>query len=119
MKLQKNSSKEFLCPDLIEASLAAARDGSYSSAYTMAAAASVIGTKLTSVYPPVSSMLDRSVSILNTTFIPRQVTASHNAEVFVMWTSTIPKDKKNSKMEPQSLCTFGAERTTEFKERSL
>ena len=96
----ESSRIQLVCPDLIEASLAAARDGSYSSAYTMAAAASVIGTKLTSVYPPVSGMLDGSLSILNATFIPRQVTASHNAEVFVMWTSTMPKDKKFQRWNP-------------------
>jgi hypothetical protein len=71
-------------PDMKNVCIATATKGRYSSAYTIAATASAIGAKITSVYPPRNGMLDRSVSILNRTFLPRE--PSTRREYYVMWT---------------------------------
>ncbi len=47
-------------------------DGKFSSAWTIDVAASVLGTKILSIYPPVNGLLDKTVSILHRTFSPNK-----------------------------------------------
>ncbi|CAM1320383.1 Uncharacterised protein g7464 [Pycnogonum litorale] len=78
---------KLVSPDMKNACLDTAIKGQYSSAFTIAAAASAIGVSITSIYPPRNGMLDRTLFILNRTFSPREPATSHRGECFIMWTN--------------------------------
>ena len=66
----------------------AATIGGWSSAWTMMAAASVIGCPIQSVYPTRNGILDKCVGILNTTFLPAGSFKNKSEPIQIMWTST-------------------------------
>ena len=76
-------------PDLVKACQKCARDGNFSSVFTIQGLShSVIGREIVSVYPAMNGMLDSCMRILNTVITPR-VSLSRNTSrgrVYVLWT---------------------------------
>ena len=64
--------------------LDAAMDGSYSTVWSIAAAASVIGREVFSIYPPVNGLLDMYAASLTTVFQP--FTGESGVRITLMWT---------------------------------
>ena len=62
VKKHKDSGIKFVSPDYLEAVKDCSRDGVYSSAWTIDAAATVMERKIRSIYPPVNGLLDRQNS---------------------------------------------------------
>jgi hypothetical protein len=83
---RENERLLLVSPDIEEACIAAAKDKSYSSAWTILAAASVLGCPIQSVYPPRNGILDKAVGILNQTFYPLGKKRSKTEPVIIMWT---------------------------------
>ena len=89
-----NAKELFLVsPNYEDACKAAACKGQFSSAWTMVAAATVIGCPIQSVYPPRNGILDQTVRILNTVFSPLKSKSnakfkSKTDPILIMWTST-------------------------------
>ena len=90
LKKHKNSGIKFVSPDYSEAVKDCSREGKYSSAWTIDAAATVLQRKISSVYPPVNGLLDKTVSILNTTFMPNLDNCTQTPPIFLMWTNVSP-----------------------------
>ena len=84
---KKQTNIHLVSPDYNEAIRACAVDGSFSSAWTISAAATVLNRKITSVYPPVNGLMDRVVPILHTTFLPLNKTPPSN-QIAIMWSSS-------------------------------
>ena len=85
-KKHKNTSVKFVSPDYRTAVRECAIDGKFSSAWTIDAAASVLGTKILSIYPPVNGLLDKTVSILHRTFNPNK-DCSPRPPIVLMWSN--------------------------------
>lgn len=76
---------KLVSPDYVEAFRDCATDFTFSSAWTMQAAATVL-REIVSIYPSLNGVLDWCVAILNTTFQPR--TKATGCPVYIMWSST-------------------------------
>ena len=87
LKKHKDSGFALVSPSYSEALKDCLKDGSYSSAYTINAAATVLGTKIISLYPPVNGLMDKAFTILNRTFHP-STAKKPRAFIVIMWTST-------------------------------
>ena len=87
LKKHRDSGLKLVSPSYSEAQKDCLRDGSYSSAWTIDAAATVLGTKIVSVYPPVNGLMDKAFPILNRTFHPNNVAKTASPSIFIMWTS--------------------------------
>ena len=74
-------------PDLDVACVECARSGSYSSAWTIQAAANALRREIFSRYPPVNGVFDRTFGIMNTTFKPTDK-KTIGQPIHIMWTST-------------------------------
>ena len=86
LKKHKDSGFALVSPSYSEALKDCLKDGSYLSAYTIDAAATVLGTKIVSLYLPVNGLMGKAFTILNRTF--HQSTAKKpRASIFIMWTS--------------------------------
>ena len=83
----KYHSLHLVCPAYEDVCKAAATKGMYSSAWTMVAAANVIGYPIQSVYPPRNGMLDHTIGILNTLFTPMYFSQGSDP-IIILWTST-------------------------------
>ena len=70
-----------------EACTAASRKGAFSSAWTMLAAATVLGSPIQSVFPPRNGLLDKTFRYLNETFTPVSSKSKFDP-ICIMWTST-------------------------------
>ena len=70
-----------------EACNAASRKGAFSSAWTMLAAATVLGCPIQSVFPPRNGRLDKAFCYLNETFTPVSSKSKFDP-ICIMWTST-------------------------------
>ena len=86
VKKHHKSGIRLVSPDYPVAVRECAKDQEFSSGWTIDAAASVLRTKIVSVYPPVNGMLDKTVSILHTTFNPNK-DCLPRPPIFVMWSS--------------------------------
>ena len=86
LKKHRNTGIKFVSPDFSEAVKDCSRDKEYSSAWTIDAAATVLQRNIKSIYPPVNGLLDKTVSILNTTFTPNP-DCSKTPPIFLMWTN--------------------------------
>ncbi len=86
VKKHQKSGIKLASPDYPIAVRECAKDHKFSSVWTIDAAASVLQTKMVSVYPPVNGMLDKTVSILHTTFNPNKHCLLR-PPIFVMWSS--------------------------------
>ena len=86
VKKHQKTGIKLVSPDYSVAIRDCAKDQEFSSAWTIDAAASVLRTKIVSVYPPVNGMLDKTVSILHTTFHPNR-DCLPRPPIFVMWSS--------------------------------
>lgn len=75
IKKHEHTRIAFVSPDYEDAMRDCAFDDRYSCAWTMSAAASVINTRVVSVYPSVNGQLDRTLPILNTAFTPAKSTS--------------------------------------------
>ncbi|CAG2242358.1 unnamed protein product [Mytilus edulis] len=82
----KHNRLELVSPSYDEACKAAAKNRAFSSAWTILAAASVLGCPIQSVYPPRNGFMDKTVGILNTMFDPLQVQS--NDPIVILWTSS-------------------------------
>jgi hypothetical protein len=78
-------------PELADECMKTSRDGSYSSAWTIAAAASVIYREIRSVYPPINGVRDKTIMILDRSYHPRRPLPVKRKppQVVIMWTSTL------------------------------
>jgi hypothetical protein len=85
-KKHKNTGVKFVSPDYRTAVRECAIGGKFSSAWTIHAAASVLGTKILSIYPPVNGLLDKTVSILHRTFNPNK-DCSPRPPIVLMWSN--------------------------------
>ncbi len=85
-KKHKNTGVKLASPDYRIAVKECAIDGKFSSAWTIDAAASVLGTKILSIYPPVNGLLDKTVSILHRRFSPNK-DRSLRPPIVLMWSS--------------------------------
>ena len=104
--------EKLVSPDYEEAFRDCALDGAFSSAWTIQAAVTVLQREIVSIYPALNGILDKCVSILNTTFQPR--TKPTGRPVYIMWSSTYyPKPKKSWTpnhfvpllIDPDKVCT--------------
>ena len=78
---------KLLSLDYVDDCLAAANNGSFSSARTIAAVSSALGTEIGSVYPPINGLIDRKFPCLNTTFAPFGADPTHlHPLINVLWT---------------------------------
>ena len=78
-----------MSPDYKEAMYQCAMNGKFLSVWTLSAASVMLNTRIVSVYPPVNCLVDKNISILNTTFAP-QKGGSPRAPLAVMWSSVTP-----------------------------
>ena len=86
IKMYKNSG--VYSPDYLVAMRECAEDGSFSSAWTINAASTVLNRTIVSVYPPVNGLLDNTIPILNKVFITaNKDLKSKRRPIFVMWRS--------------------------------
>ncbi len=85
-KKHKNTGVKLAFPDYRIAVKECAIDGKFSSAWMIDAAASVLGTKILSIYPPVNGLLDKTVSILHRRFSPNK-DRSLRPPIVLMWSS--------------------------------
>lgn len=86
LKKHKQTRINLVSPDYTEAMFACAVNGSFSSAWTISAASTVLRTRIVSVYPPVNGLLDKTIPILHTTFVPTK-DDSPRARIVIMWSS--------------------------------
>lgn len=86
LKKHKQTRINLVSPDYTEAMYACAVNGRFSSAWTIIAASTVLKTRIVSIYPPVNGLLDKTISILHTTFAPTK-DASAAARIVIMWSS--------------------------------
>lgn len=86
VKRHQKTGIMLVSPDYPIAVRDCANDQAFSSAWTINAAASVLRTKIVSVYPPVNGLLDKTISILHTTFNPNKDCLA-GSPIFIMWSS--------------------------------
>ena len=80
-------SFQLIAPSLETACKDCAKDGAYSSIFTMMALSSVLQREIRSVYPAMNGVLDKCVGILNTTLCPRIANKKRSVEsIYLMWT---------------------------------
>ena len=89
IKKHKQSRIALVSPDYKEAMYQCAMNIKFLSAWTLSAASVMLNTRIVSIYPPVNSLIDKTISILNTTFAP-QKEGSPRAPLVVMWSSVTP-----------------------------
>ena len=77
-----------MSPNYDESCRNAAKLGEWSSAWTIMAAATVIGCPIHSVYPTMNGILDSCVGILNHVFYPAGSKSSKSEPIKILWTST-------------------------------
>ena len=87
MEMNKRMKIGDVSPEYDEAVKDCAINGRYSSAWTIAAAAVVLGRNITSVYPPKNGLIDKSFSTLNTVFSPPNQNPRPSASISIMWSS--------------------------------
>ena len=88
MKKHKQTKINLMSPDYNEAMNNCAVNGTFSSAWTISAASTVLKTRIMSVYPPVNGLLDKTVPILHRTFVPTEEDSSR-APIVIMWSSVL------------------------------
>ncbi|KAK3089318.1 hypothetical protein FSP39_002697 [Pinctada imbricata] len=76
-------------PSYDDAMRACATNFSFSNAFTMHAASSVIGKPIRSVYPTLHGILDNTIGILNRFFKPRSSNLQKN-EITILWSNSSP-----------------------------
>lgn len=85
-KMHKHTGVALVSPDYSKAMKDCAMDWAYSSAWTISTAATVLNTKIVSIYPPVNGLLDNTISILYRTFVPAREDKSRRP-IYIRWTS--------------------------------
>ncbi|XP_028408817.1 vertnin-like [Dendronephthya gigantea] len=85
-KMHKNTGIALVSPDYLKAMKDCAMDWAFSSAWTIGAAATVLKTKIVSIYPPVNGLLDKTIPILHRTFAPVRED-KRRRPIYIMWTS--------------------------------
>lgn len=85
-RMHRHTGVVLVSPDYSKAVKDCATDWAYSSAWTISAAATVMKTRIVSIYPPVNGLLDNTISILHRTFVPVREDKSKRS-IFVMWAS--------------------------------
>ena len=88
-KKHKQSGIDLVSPDYKEAMYECAVNCKFSSAWTLSAASVMLNTRIVSVFPPVNGLMDKTISILNTTFATKKE-GSHRAPIVIMWSSVTP-----------------------------
>ena len=84
----QNAKFLLVSPNYDESCRNAAKLGEWSSAWTIMAAATVIGCPIHSVYPTMNGILDSCVGILNHVFYPAGSKSSKSEPIKILWTST-------------------------------
>ena len=90
LKKHKQSGIDLVSPDYKVSMHECATSGKFSSAWTLSAASVMLNTRIVSVYPPVNGLMDKTISILNTTFVPQKESISRRAPLFIMCSSVTP-----------------------------
>ena len=88
-RMHQRTGLPLVSPDYSVAMRECAVDGTYSSAWTIAAASTVLKTRVMSVYPPVNGLVDKTTAILHRVFHPVDEDTTRRP-IFVMWTNVCP-----------------------------
>ena len=88
--MNKQAQLHLFSPSYSSACKDAAIQGQYASSWHMQAAACVLRCPLVSLYPAKNGLLDKTLRLLNTTFMQRQIHAKE--PLYIMWSRLGPKE---------------------------